>query len=189
MLLGRSDPGGGGLQGGYKVGLLLSHGAMVWVRSFLQWTTSEWALNAHGPRWQLHESFGSGFVMTHWYMCHPVPFVGGHMATLLTSPPHPPTPPSRDDAPSPPTPERCGHNCQPITYWCILCRIHGRSVAHCSSPKALGHTLTCIDADSAMHMMQISKNHNALHLFISYLPAPIAEQGQCKSSSCSPETP
>ena len=33
--------------------------------------------------------------------------------------------------------------------------IHGRSVACCRSPKDLGFTLTCIDADGAMHMFPI----------------------------------
>ena len=33
--------------------------------------------------------------------------------------------------------------------------------------------------------MQTSRIHNALHPFISFLAAPIAEQGQCKTSSYS----
>ena len=65
-------------------------------------------------------------------------------------------------------------------YRRILCRIHGRPLACCTSPKALGYTPTCIDAD-AMQMMQISKIHNALHPFISFLPAPSSEQAQCKN--------
>ena len=53
---------------------------------------------------------------------------------------------------------------------------HGRSVG---LPKAPGYTLTCINADGVMHMMQISKIQKALHPFISFLPA---EQGHCKTS-------
>ena len=80
--------------------------------------------------------------------------------------------------PPPPTP--------PTTYRCILCRIHGWSVACCRLSKDLGYTLTCIDADGAMHIMQTSKILNALHPFIIFLPAPSSEQGQCKTSSYSP---
>ena len=74
-----------------------------------------------------------------------------------------------------------GHHCRPNTYQRILCRIHGWSVACCRLPKALGYTLTCIDADGVMHMVQISKIHNALRSFISYQPAPTAKQGQRES--------
>ena len=49
--------------------------------------------------------------------------------------------------------------------------------------KALAYTLTCIDANGVMHVMQISKINNALYPFMSYLPAPGAEQGHCKPSS------
>ena len=49
-------------------------------------------------------------------------------------------------------------------------------------PKALAYTLTCIDANGVMHVMQISKINNALHPFISYPPASDAEQGHCKAS-------
>ena len=77
------------------------------------------------------------------------------------------------------------HHCRPTTYR-ILCRIHGLSVACCRLPKGLGYTLTCIDADGVMHMMQKSSIHNALHPFITYLPAPTAGQEQCKTSSYSP---
>ena len=52
------------------------------------------------------------------------------------------------------------------------------SVACCRSPRDLGYTLTCIDADGAMHMMQIRRSLNALHPFSSFLPAPCSEQGQ-----------
>ena len=37
----------------------------------------------------------------------------------------------------------------------------------------LGFTLTCIDADGAMRILQVSKSLNALHTFISFLPAPM----------------
>ena len=50
-------------------------------------------------------------------------------------------------------------------------------------PKALAYTLTCTHANGVMHVMQISKINNVLHPFISYLPAPDAEQGHCKASS------
>ena len=102
--------------------------------------------------------------------------------SLPLYPPQPPmsTPPPMDDGPLPlspsdalpPPPSRGdGHNSRPTTYQRILCGIHGRSVACCRSPKDLGYTLTFIDADGAMHMMQISNILNALHPFISFLPA------------------
>jgi hypothetical protein len=50
-------------------------------------------------------------------------------------------------------------------------------------PKALAYTLTCINANGVMHVMQKSKLNNVLHPFISYPPAPDAEQGHCKASS------
>ena len=59
-------------------------------------------------------------------------------------------------------------------------------VSCCRMPKALGYTLTCFDVDGVMHMMQISKIHNALHPITSFLPAPTAEQGHCKICSCGP---
>ena len=37
----------------------------------------------------------------------------------------------------------------------------------------LGFTLTCIDVDGPMYIMQISKSLNALHPCISGLPAPL----------------
>ena len=70
-----------------------------------------------------------------------------------------------------------------------LCRIHGRSVACCRSLKGLGLTVTCIDADGAMRIMQISKSLNALYPFISFLHAPSSEQGQCRTSTCTTVRP
>ena len=72
---------------------------------------------------------------------------------------------------------------RPTTYQCILCRIDGRSVTCCRSPKALGYTLIGIDADGAMRIMQISKILNALHPFVTFLSPPPSEQ--CKVSSYS----
>ena len=50
-----------------------------------------------------------------------------------------------------------GHHSRPTTYRHILCRVYGWSLACCRSPKDLGHRLTCIHANCAMHTMQISK--------------------------------
>ena len=44
----------------------------------------------------------------------------------------------------------------------------------------------CIDADGAMHSMQISKILNVLHPLICFLLAPAAEQGWAKGSSDGP---
>ena len=49
-------------------------------------------------------------------------------------------------------------------------------------PEALAYTLTCINANGVMHLMQISTLNNVLHPFISYPPTPDAEQGHCKAS-------
>ena len=77
-----------------------------------------------------------------------------HSRNIIPSPPPPPISRPRDDrspqpwgelSPSDPPP-----NSRPTTYRCILCRIHGQSVACCWSPNDLGYTLTCIDADGAM---------------------------------------
>jgi hypothetical protein len=40
-------------------------------------------------------------------------------------------------------------------------------------PKALAYTLTCINSNGVMHLMQISKINSTLHPFISYLPATV----------------
>ena len=98
------------------------------------------------------------------------------------------TPPPREDGyPTNPGGDCCqvmhhfrGHHCRPNTYRRRLCRIHGRSVACCKLPKALGYTLTCIDADGVLHMTQISTIHKALHPFIGCLPTPTAEQNRVK---------
>jgi hypothetical protein len=50
-------------------------------------------------------------------------------------------------------------------------------------PEALAYTLTCINANGVMHLMQMREINIALHPFISYLPAPDAEQGHFKASS------
>ena len=52
--------------------------------------------------------------------------------------------------------------------------------------RRLWDSVTCIHADGAMHIMQISKKLNALYPFISFLPAPSSDHGQCKTSSCGP---
>ena len=110
--------------------------------------------------------------------------------TLTTLKTHPPSTMSNPRGPPPPPATRggdcCqvtvrplgggggwggGHHSQRTTYQRILCRIHGRSVACCRSPQGLAFPLTCIDADDAMRIMQISKSLHALHPFISLPPA------------------
>ena len=81
-------------------------------------------------------------------------------STPFSSPP-PPLPrddgfpsPRGEPSPSDGSPPGGGgggvHHSRPATYRRIACRIHGRSVACCRSPKDLGYPLTCTDADSAM---------------------------------------
>ena len=69
--------------------------------------------------------------------------------------------------------------CMPL--W-VLHNINEADLCVAVLPEALAYTLTCINANGVMHLMQMREINNALHPFISYLPAPDAEQGHCKAS-------